>query len=325
MIMADEQIDIDSFDPPASGSPNIDTHEQKLARKVQDAISTIPDEPSQIDAIAKIRNWFSPDWEESLFYPIIQEYLIGNLDLAAIVKKTMKLIDDAISESRSEEIGQIDFGYSVLHSAKRISFKDERMHAKLVDFVDDIKTHTGNHNDYVLYDTMLSFSGSALETLNDCPGVGAGYSLPESHAYANANYFLARLTKEGVSEFWMCAIWAMRSGLEDILKDDEPNESHVPGTTIEKLNANVPAAAVWVFALGKALYDKEEDLTPTSPNGGNPAKGGDRWKGRSEFSKERWALWKQRFGDVSKNRDVSEETREIAKEAFESMDRWEKS
>ncbi|ORY07926.1 hypothetical protein BCR34DRAFT_570288 [Clohesyomyces aquaticus] len=290
----------------------MDVHEQERNRKVEDAISAIADEPSQIDEIAKIRGWFKPDSDND-FYPAIQKYLSGTADLAETVKK----ISIAIDAAKDIEDVTWGLGYSVLHSAKRISFRDEQGHAKLVEFMREIKRHPKAENN-----NIYNFGWAARETWNDSPGVSSGYSVPEIHAWSNVNYFVARLTKEGISEFWIYAIWAMRSGLEE---NEVKNYAHVPAPPSRKLDAYVSAAAMWVFAMGRELYDKEKDLTPTSPNQGNPGVGGDRWKGKAEFSKERWSLWKQRFGEVAEMQDVSDETRKIANEAFEAMNCCEKS
>ena len=47
--------------------------------------------------------------------------------------------------------------------------------------------------------------------------------------------------------------------------------------------------------MGRALWEKEEDLTPESPNQGNPGIGGELYKGPTAFCKERWWFWKERF------------------------------
>ena len=52
---------------------------------------------------------------------------------------------------------------------------------------------------------------------------------------------------------------------------------------------------------------------------GDPVRGGEFWKGKPEFSKARWALWKRRFDQVSEMKELSEETRQIAREAVTKM------
>jgi hypothetical protein len=163
--------------------------------------------------------------------------------------------------------------------------------------------------------------------MNDCPGCGCGYLLPEAHAHANMLYFYALLTREGILNCWIYCIWEMREALEKPHKDDAATRylSSNSGTAVQKYNAQVPAAAVWVFALGKELYQREIDLTPKSKLHGRPALGGPLWKGGQEFSKERWALWKKRFGEVAEMEGLSEEVRGIAREAFGVMDDCERA
>ena len=95
------------------------------------------------------------------------------------------------------------------------------------------------------------------------------------------------------------------------------------GTAAQKYNVYVPAAAAWVLGFGRTLYRKEEDLTPTDRKYGNPAKGGALWKGKPEFSKERWSFWKERLGVISKLDSVSDKTKNLSRDALEAMERAE--
>lgn len=294
-------------------------------QKVQQAISTILDEPEQIDRIAEIRGWFKPSGDNA-FYRIIQSYLTGEFDLASAIDQITKPIDAEIS-AKSEDIDTSDLWYSILHSAKRISFRNTEDHQKLVNLVKEFKNHKGpaHEDESDVYSTLANFSMASRETMNDSPGYGAGCFAPEAHAWANLNYFFAYLTKDGVFKAWLYCIWAMRGALEVVIQDDEPNGLETAWTTSQKYDAFVPAAAVWVFALGKVLWKKEEDLTPQRQNAGNPAGGGQLWKGKAEFGKSRWAFWKSRFGEIGDMEVVGEETRKIAKEAVESMNESEKA
>ncbi|KAF2005226.1 hypothetical protein P154DRAFT_530882 [Amniculicola lignicola CBS 123094] len=303
--------DDERFEDAESDTPQVDQWELERAQKVQEAISNSSDEAKAIDAIAEIRGWFSPS-ADSIFYAAVQEYLDDKLDLTEAERKISGHIDKASSE-KEEGIDFMDLWYSVLHSAKRISFRNATAHDKLIELLGVIEKHPNING--------LPYLGMAVrEAWNDCPGVGAGFSVPEIHAFANFNYFLARLTKEQVMEFWIYVIWAMRSALEDVFKDDGPDDAHVPATAIQKYDANIPAASAWVLIMGKEIYRKEEDLTPKSKNEGNPAKGGELWAGRPEFSKDRWVLWKKRFQEISQMQEIAEDTRKSAKEAFDAME-----
>ncbi|KAF2740975.1 hypothetical protein EJ04DRAFT_507414 [Polyplosphaeria fusca] len=133
-------------------------------------------------------------------------------------------------------------------------------------------------------------------------------------------YFYALLTRSGVFDLWIYAIWAMRAALEEELTDDGPNDAHEPGTKVQKYDGLVPGAAMWVLGLGEELYEKEEDLTPSAPNQGKPGRPGKLWTdGKAEFSEARWKFWKKRFGEVMEIEGTRKETVDIAKQAYELM------
>jgi hypothetical protein len=308
-------------------------------KKIEEAISGIPDEPSRIDIIADIRGWFRPE-KDSAFYPDMQSYLSGTTDLAQTIQLMTEPIDALSIANRFRKVNTLDLWYSFFHSAKRIPFRNVDGHTKLIKLLLVFKSHPEDDTTQSprkdkdggglgFYQSAKDLGMATRETMNDCPGVGAGYFAEEMNAWTNLNYFFARLiyyaTEPETDEqaigslFWIECIFAMREGLEEVLKDDGPNDAHKPGTARQKYDARVPAAAVWVFALGKKMYEKEEDLTPPSPNQGKPGRGGALWKGPPEFSKARWALWKKRFQEISEMEEVSKETRHIAKDAYDAM------
>jgi hypothetical protein len=283
-------------------------------QKIQEIISGKSDEAEQIDAIAAIRGWFRPK-DDSVFYPHVRAYMDGTADLTKAMEQITKPIDEGCNTE-----GDIDFpdlSYSIMHAAKRTPYSDVEAQAKLVKLLYTVRNHAREIEDY--------FMGAAREVMNDVPGVGAGYTVPEAHAHANLNYFFASVTKEDVFGLELYCIWEMRAALENKLTDDGQYDAHIPGTATEKYNARVPAAAVWVQVLGKKLYEREEDLKPKGAGQGNPAKGGELWKGVAGFDKGRWALWKKRFGEISELGDISEETKKIAKEAVKVMEESEGS
>lgn len=279
-------------------------------QQIEKALSETDDGPAQIDRIAEIRGWFLPD-KNSAFYPIIQEYINDTADLQATVAKITRPIDEAITTQKTDDGGLGDIWNSLLHSAKRISFRDTDRHAKLVDLVKAIKEHPepSSTSETPTYKTLSGLGMQAREAYNDSPHNDAAITPQEIHAWTNLNYFLARLTDSGTFTFYLYVIWAMREALE---KTPEPLDGWH--------DTHVPAAAVWALVLGKKLYEREEDLTPKNPNEGNPARGGDLWTGGPVFSKERWAFWKKRFGEVAAYEGVSEETKTISNEAVKAMD-----
>ncbi|KAL2829536.1 hypothetical protein BDW59DRAFT_178477 [Aspergillus cavernicola] len=82
----------------------------------------------------------------------------------------------------------------------------------------------------------------------------------------------------------------------------------------DPLNAWIPAAAAWIEVLGVEIYDWEEEYE-SGPEFGARGRGGPLWEGKHGFSKGRWKLWRERFGEFSRKEDESAEVRRIAEEA----------
>ncbi|RHZ61818.1 DUF3632 domain-containing protein [Aspergillus thermomutatus] len=82
----------------------------------------------------------------------------------------------------------------------------------------------------------------------------------------------------------------------------------------DPLEAWIPAAAAWIEVLGVEIYEWDEEFE-SGPLVGAPGRGGPLWKGKHGFCKERWKLWRERFGEAAKKEDESEEVRRVAEEA----------
>ncbi|KAK7189137.1 hypothetical protein DPSP01_005468 [Paraphaeosphaeria sporulosa] len=288
--------------------------EKKRTQEIEKMISETNDEPTQIDRIAEMRGWFRPP-EDGIVYPAVQDYVNGTADLEATVSKITKPIDEALAKNSGKD--QLDDAwYPIIHSAKRIPYSDADRHSKLVELVKALKEHPepSATQDNPKYMTLAGLPMAVREAWNDSPRHDIGSVPQEIRAYTNFNYFIARLTDDGLFTASHVIIWAMREALEN-----------TPQPLPWSYDAHVPAAAMWAIVLGKKLYEREEDLTPRNANEGNPARGGDLWNGGPVFSKERWAFWKKRFGDVVGQEGISEETKNIAKAAFEAMDKAESS
>lgn len=215
----------------------------------------------------------------------------------------------------------IDLWYSILHSARRIHYRDAHIHVSIVSLLASIKKHSISNNEKYnyIYDSLTYFLMACREAFNDAPTPGSSFKI-ESVAWANLNSFLALLVGKELADNSLFAIWAFRQALETPHSDDEES------TAVEKYETYVPAAAVWIFGAFRVLYEKEEDLTPKDKKHGNPARGGELWKGRAEFSHARWNFWKERFAEIAKMECLSADTNDLAKDAVESMERaatWE--
>jgi hypothetical protein len=286
--------------------------------------------PIQIDKVAKIRGWFRPP-DNSIWYPHIQAYLGGKADLDETLHKITTPIDEAIATNKlNKDIDWSDLWYSVIHSAKRLSFRDEDSFEKLVSLMKSFKERNvpAQQSGEPAYQGFPDLSMFSREAFNDSPGAGAGYTAPERSAWTSYNYFLARLTQEMLFDSSLFAIWTLNEALERNYSDNDENR-HKPATRVEKFDAFVPAAAAWILGAGKALYEKDEDVDPKHARKETKLedlKEGERlWPASARFSKERWAFWKSRFDQFSGMEEVEEETRKVASEAVETMETIERS
>ena len=128
--------------------------------------------------------------------------------------------------------------------------------------------------------------------------------------YANLHRFMALLmaTKEPVFNYSWFALVVLREALEV-----SPSR-RIAGTS---LDADVLSAAEWVKILGVEIYQWEEQFEDRL------GRERDLWKGPPVygFSKERWAFWRQRFGEVARMEEgrLGEGARTAAKEAERIM------
>jgi hypothetical protein len=231
--------------------------------------------------------------------------------------------------------GQLwELWYAILHAAKRQSWTDDPrdVHGKLASLVAALRRvpdpqfpanpTKALRNDWIwgdktLWSTLSLLGAASRESWNDSPGCGAGYSPAAVQAWANLNAFTARLTRDNIESYSLYAIWAMR----DALEEDEK--------WAYKMDAFVPAASAWIMIWGKPMYDRTEDMTPSNKNQGNPGQPGDymiRRTGneKAEWSRDRWAFWKERFREISVREKVTDETRSISKSTFKRMEEIEK-
>ncbi|KAI9793195.1 MAG: hypothetical protein M1816_000616 [Peltula sp. TS41687] len=131
----------------------------------------------------------------------------------------------------------------------------------------------------------------------------------ERQGLQNFNAFEARLTRDGTCDCRMTAVWALKEALEQ--EPDPRNPAyHRQGPV---LDCFVPVAAEWISIAGQALLDGgHKDY-------GGAGDGGRLWKGKRGFSPERWQFWKERFGVISEHEQVSDETKQVAREAKDRM------
>jgi hypothetical protein len=291
--------------------------EQKKTEEIQKVVSSNSSDDTKIDQIAKIRGWFRPA-EDSYFYPIVQDYLNEKLSLDDATKKLCDPIDEKIAAERLDDANFMDLWHSIIHSARRTHYSDTDIHVSIVSLIKSFKEHSipDNEKYNYLFDSLTDFLMACRESFNDAPIPGSSFEI-ESVAWSNLNFFLALLVGKELADNSLFAIWALRQALETPHTDDEES------TAVEKYETYMPAAAAWVFGAHRALYEKEEDLTPKDKKHGNPARGGELWKGKAEFSHARWNFWAERFAEIGRMEELSASTRNVAKDAVESMERAE--
>ncbi|CAO2651242.1 Nn.00g095390.m01.CDS01 [Neocucurbitaria sp. VM-36] len=287
-------------------------------RKIRDVLVCCQDPGATIDQIAKIRGWFRPQ-DDSAYYPIVMDYVDERMDLGEASSRLFDPIDKSIAARKLDDVDFMDLWYSIIHAARRISIQQPHVHARIADLVAAFKDHqiAGNEKYNYLYSSLTDFAMACQESYNDAPVAHNGFVKIEVDAWTNANFFFAVLAHKGLGDHSLFAVYALRQALETPHQDDEE------ATAVQKYDAYVPAAAAWILAFGDDLAKMEKDLTPTDRKYGNPGRGGELWKGRAEFSKERWLFWKERLAEVGNMDEVNEQTRTITRDAVQHMERAE--
>lgn len=320
-------------------------HEKARKEAVEKIIANADDDTYAIDEIADVRGWFRPKLT-SPFYPIVQLYLSGKFSLKETIDKIWNLY-----HTEPEALKGTDKWYSILHSAKRMPHWSDGRHQMLAALVvawtecTTKSTTTGTPQDDDDFLQKWCLAPALREVFNDCPGVGSGFTLTERHAWMSLNAFLAHLIKmlrsriaepadndtdlfrkllaADLHSYALSCVWTMRDALEEEHTDDPPFPNEVSATARQKMDARVPAAAMWAIVLGKTLHSMDIDMSPTEPNQGNPARGGKLWKhGKPALCKERRAFWKSRFAEFKDKPDgsIDDEARQLAQEAFKAME-----
>ncbi|KAK2754557.1 hypothetical protein FQN54_006958 [Arachnomyces sp. PD_36] len=298
-----------------SGSLDLDSAVEKLAKPVEQQFSTA-DNGRAIrraeEVAASQRQYHSPEEADKIWGTPLPE-------------DELPPVEPSSNDTPTTEGHLWDLWYSVLHCARRTPWRDSASQNRLLDLVRALGARPDPplptqmtiplKQDWMwssgkLWSKLLMLGPSTRECWNDCPRGESDTSPPEIHAWTNINAFVAAITKEGLSNFWLYAIWAMRSGLE---------ESPKARSSVGDHDLHVPAAAVWIMVAGEEIR-KRDDVWEASRTGGDPACGGDLWKGKRGFCTERWDFWKSRFNTLRQQEGLWAETREIAAEAFRKME-----
>jgi hypothetical protein len=237
-----------------------------------------------------------------------------------LAESEMPVIDESAPDDSAEGL-LWQLWFTILHVGKCTPYSDVAAQSKLLDLVAALKKlpdppqpqkmTRALSNDWIwstgkVWSTLVMIGPSTRETWNDIPHESVVFD-PEIEAWANVNAVVAGLTARGLADFWIYCIWAMRSAMEDALSTKD-------------LDVFVPAAAVWIFVLGRQLYDRNKDLTPEDPKTqGDPGRGGKLYTGPTAFCRERWEFWKQAFLNLSEKQCLKPTTREVAAQAAKAM------
>jgi Fe-S cluster biosynthesis and repair protein YggX len=314
----------------------------------------LPSFPEQVDAFAKLRNYFRPE-DDSETYPVIVAYLASEIGVDEAVARIAEPIEKAYTtadhgrkladpekwnttyEGYSTEGYLWDLYYGILHAARRIPWNTERdQQVHLLNLLKALKARPDPEPSYktmeIDYDWVLSEDGlwsnlsmmgpSARESWNDCPGGGAGLEEPEIKAWANVNAFIALVTRDNVSNYWTYCLWATKSALE---RQYKKNENH-------KLEVCVPAALAWISILGERIYGRVKENTKSAEQIAEPSAEQStskrwRWENGDQYdhiSEENWNAWKKRFSEVVDDEKLKDETRIAARTAMDEMERLER-
>jgi hypothetical protein len=250
---------------------------------------------------------------------LIQQFLNEQIDVKEATSRILEPIDEKIKEAKLDDVDFMDLWTSIIHSAKRSTYRDSARtyHNTLVDLLIAFKEHSipGNEQYNYIYQEMTDFGMACREALNDAPVAHNGYIEREVEAWTNLNFFFSLVAAKHIQDLSLYALFALREALENPPIDDPMS------TANQKYDANVPAAAAWIIGYGHDLFRMEKDLTPSDRKQGNPGRGGELWKGKAEFSKERWALWKERFSAIADMEGVKEQTKIDARDAIQGMER----
>ena len=268
--------------------------------------------------------------EEEEVIQQIKSHLTGKSTVSAIVSALAEPIEAVYTtgevqtpspgDSQTTESGLWTLWYSIIDLAKQTPHSDGSAQTALVELVAALKARPNppapkGHNDLKstwgwsdsggIWTDLIIFGPSMRESWND-PSTGPSHpDYMTVEQWTNLNAFVARITAAGVSDYTLYAIWSLRDTVETEV-------------TAAKLDALLPASAMWIEYSGRKLYESDEEW-PVSPTQGNPAGGGPLWTGKSGVCKERWRLWKRMFEKAERRSDIKEETRKLAGEAVTAM------
>lgn len=252
--------------------------------------------------------------------------------------------DTENDDNASTECQLWDLWYAILHAAKRIPWTDETEQEKLVNLVRTLKARpdppppdnmtAAMKHDWVwsggtVWSTLLLIGAAISESSNDCCGCGAGWTVPEQHAWINVNAFLARLTVGGVCDLSHKSMWELEEALESV---PDGGSGHIKTSVEVKQSTNVSVAAVWTLLAGSYIYENnladdggiDGESVDLSLRGKKLPWMGGREEVKRVMSAGRWTFWRRRFAEEAKNETLTYEARELCEKAAEEIKTFQK-
>lgn len=143
------------------------------------------------------------------------------------------------------------------------------------------------------------------------PWTSSGETPMPGKAWTNVNALGAKLhARTSIRGLDFKGLYALLEALE---------EERTP----KELDDIVPAAACWILSAGKKIRENDERHTASIAGDDilkrSPGSRGKLYCGARGFSNERWAFWKTRFGMLSREPTLNEETRLYAMQAMNEM------
>ncbi|KAL9114198.1 MAG: hypothetical protein Q9187_007509 [Circinaria calcarea] len=155
----------------------------------------------------------------------------------------------------------------------------------------------------------------------------------QEYEWHNYNAFAARIVADGICDLKRVGIRTLRNALE---REPWKRPSHVENirgydrelamyrSSIRHLDCLVPAAAQWIFHAGHMIFHLQDEWRASQDPGEDQGFGEGLWKGKNGFCRERWDFWKSRFTWVQGLKELEFETKAVAKQAVERMEKIEK-
>ncbi|ROW03818.1 hypothetical protein VMCG_05360 [Cytospora schulzeri] len=221
-------------------------------------------------------------------------------------------------EAPSTELQLWNLYYTILYAARKTPWRDEDAQQKLVDLVAALKARpdpdypaniTVPVMNHWIYDHRRLWSDgtmlgpSARESWNDQPRYNDVWHLPEVHAWANINAFVARLTAQDIHNFKLYGTGAIIDAVDagEVLELNP--HSYPPALSKDgRAEAVFEVAALWIRIAGESIYEYLRTEAKKDEN-------------------QEWNRWQKRFEEEAVWAQYNPRVTALAREGAETMTR----